>query len=97
MMGRRDPVSGLESIVDLLQKDLLDGRRDDLAPVGLKVLVPNEVDLHAALHCRARHFINITAKAHEEVEWHNHGEVTIQKTGHLIKRKKSPRGRSRGR
>jgi hypothetical protein len=62
-------VSGLRvSIPDLLREDLLDRSGNDLPPVGFQVFITGQVDLDAALHCRAGHFIDVSLKAFQEVE-----------------------------
>ena len=96
MTGSREPASGLEAILDLLREDLLDGRGNDLPTVGLEVLVADEVDLDAAFHGCAGHLVDVAAEAHEEIEWHDHGECTIRKTGGLIKQMKKPPGKAPG-
>jgi hypothetical protein len=56
------------AIPDLLRKNLLESRGDDLAVVGIQLIVAREVDLYAALHCRAGHFINVSLEAFQEIE-----------------------------
>jgi hypothetical protein len=61
------------AIPDLLGENLFQRSGDDLAPVGLELVVSREIDLDAALHCRARHFIYISLEAFQEIKRYHHG------------------------
>ena len=66
---RRVPGSGFRvAIPDLLREDLLERGGDNLALVGIKLIIACKVDLNAALHCRACHLIYIALKALEKVQ-----------------------------
>jgi hypothetical protein len=55
------------AIPDLLRQDLLEGGGDDLAAVRLQLVIPREVDLNAALHRRAGHFVHIALETFKKI------------------------------
>ena len=73
------------AIPDLLGEYLLEGGGNDLSVVCLELVVPREVDLNAALHCRAGHFIYIALEAFQEIQRKYHGGETIQVFRAMIK------------
>jgi hypothetical protein len=73
MTARGRGVSGLRvPIPNLLGENLLEGGGNDLPPVRLQLVVAGKVDLNAALHGRAGHFIDVALKAFEEIQWKYH-------------------------
>ena len=65
-------------IPDLLRQYLLQGGGDDLALVGFQLVVSREIDLNAALHCRAGHFIYVALEAFQEIQRKYHrGQIVL--------------------
>jgi hypothetical protein len=55
-------------IPDLLREDLLQRGGNDLAMIGVQLVITCKIDLDAALHCRAGHFVDVSLEAFQEIE-----------------------------
>jgi hypothetical protein len=73
------------AIPDFLRQDLLERGGHDLSVIRLKLVIAREVDLYAALHGGARHFIDISLEAFQEIQREYHRERRILVFVPLIK------------